>query len=102
MLNTKKTLTKLLQWVAGLTIETTQLSSVTIAASGSGNSSGSIAKAGKTPLGIVAITKDGAGNGDVTFTAYYLSGTDAVISLRNMATASRTVSCSATVLYKKS
>lgn len=101
MLNTKKTLTKVLQWIAGLSVETTALSSVSIAASGAADASGSIAKTGKTPLGIVAITKAGAGSGDVTFTAYYLSGSNAVVSLRNLATASRTITCSVSVLYKK-
>ena len=47
MLNTKKTLTKVLQWIAGLSVETTALSSVSIAASGAADASGSIAKTGK-------------------------------------------------------
>ena len=102
MLSIKKTLTKILQWISGLTVETTELSSASLAASGSGNSSGSISKTGKTPMGIVGIEKGGAGNGDVAFTAYYLSGSNAVVSLRNLATSSRTVTCTVHVLYKKS
>lgn len=101
MLNGKKILTQILLWISGLGIQTINLSSVTIAANGSGNSTGDISQAGKQPLGILGVAKSGGGSGDVLISAYYLTGSSAVVSLRNFASASRTITCTVNVLYKK-
>ena len=103
MLNVKKLLTQILLKLNGFSTQTIQLSSVTLTANGgTGSITGSAARSGYTALGIVAMTKSGGGSGEVSFTAFYLSGNNAVVYLYNNASAARTVSGQASILYKKS
>lgn len=99
MLNTKKLLTKVLAWIPGFTTDSKTSGSVTVSALGAETVTISISKTGWVPLGIIGITKAGAGNGSLTFTAFYISGNDAVVSFYNTANASRTFTVTAVVLY---
>lgn len=103
MLNVKKLLAQILLKLNGFSTQTVQLSSVTLAANGgTGSITGDASRSGYTPMAIVGILKSGAGSGQVCFTAFYMNGSTAKVDLYNNATASRTVSGQASVLYKKS
>ena len=89
--------------VKEIIVASVALSSVTLTANGgTGSATGSVARTGYTPLGIVGVQKSGSGNGQASVTAFLISGTTATVSLYNNATASRTVGVTVYVLYKAS
>ena len=89
--------------VKEIMVASVSLSSVTLTANGgTGSATGSVARSGYTPLGIIGVQKSGSGNGQASVTAFMISGTTATVSLYNHATASRTVGVTVYVLYKAS
>lgn len=101
MLNVKKTLTKIMAWIPGFTTESFTSGSITVASYGAETSTLNATKTGWVPIGIIGISKAGAGNGSLTFTAFYISENNAIVSLYNTANASRTLTVTATVLYRR-
>lgn len=101
MLNVKKTLAKVLAWIPGFTTDSKTSGSLTVSALGAETVTIGMAKTGWIPIGIIGITKNGAGNGSLTFTAFYISGNDAIVSFYNTANASRTLTVTAVVLYRR-
>lgn len=83
-----------------LSTATASGSVASIAAEGSQTASINIARSGYTPLGIVGITKSGAGSGYVDIAAYSISGNTASIQLHNANNGARsTIGVVVTVLY---
>lgn len=74
---------------------------ITVSANGTASATMDAAKAGYTPLGIINIQKSGTGNSAVAISAFRMSENSVGIGLANTASAARTLSVTATVLYRK-
>ena len=85
--------------IQGIVKENKDSSSATVAAGSSANFTIDITKSGYTPLWITGISKSGGGNADCVISAYYFSGTDVIVTVRNVSTSARTISITATIAY---
>ena len=101
MLDTKALLAKIVAWINGFTVQTVALPSTTLASGATTAVSVSVALSGYKPTAIIGISKGGAGNGQVAFSGYYISGTTAWLTFVNTASASRTFTSTIYVLYTK-
>ena len=102
MLNVKKTLTKLMNNLPFLAVESKSTGSFTIAANNTAETSLSVAKTGYTPLAVVGFNLQGSGVSFCTPYHIYLSGSSVYYAFRNYSNGQASVSsASFYVLYLK-
>ena len=83
-----------------ITTETKSGTIASISAEGSQTVTISASKSNYTPIGIVGISMSGAGNGYVDVSAFYISGSNAVVQCHNASGSARSnIGVTVTVLY---